>query len=165
VDFAIDFPGFIKTQKRRFKFSESAFVNEISQARTFCLLKDVEEMRRRGKALGGGLDNAVVVGDDGVLNPEGLRFPDECVRHKILDFIGDFSLAPAPILGHFTAYKTGHAMNQKALFALLNEPGYLEKVTPKTPAARSTLGLENLLAPIAPLALGPEGKTLPAFGG
>jgi UDP-3-O-[3-hydroxymyristoyl] N-acetylglucosamine deacetylase len=159
VDFTIDFPGFLKTQKRLFKFTESAFVKEISPARTFCLLKDVEQMQSGGKALGGGLDNAVVVCDDGILNPEGLRFPDECVRHKILDFIGDLSLAQAPILGHFTAHKTGHTLNQKVLAALLSLPGYLEKSEAKGEAARQPRNFEiSLKAPLAPLPLGPEGK-------
>jgi UDP-3-O-[3-hydroxymyristoyl] N-acetylglucosamine deacetylase len=159
VDFTIDFPGFLKTQKRRFKFSEAAFVNEISPARTFCLLKDVEMMKSHGKALGGGLDNAVVVGDDGILNPEGLRFPDECVRHKILDLIGDMSLAQAPILGHFTAHKTGHALNQKVLSALLSSPGYLEKCEPREAFSRQVKNFEFPLKPtISPLALGPDGE-------
>jgi UDP-3-O-[3-hydroxymyristoyl] N-acetylglucosamine deacetylase len=158
VDFTIDFPGFINTQRRRFKFSEAAFVKEISPARTFCLLKDVEEMKRRGKALGGGLDNAVVIGDDGVLNPEGLRFPDECARHKILDFIGDLSLAQAPILGHFTAYKAGHALNHRFLATLLNEPGYLEKINPNEAVARPARNFKVALSDLNPLPIGVEGK-------
>jgi UDP-3-O-[3-hydroxymyristoyl] N-acetylglucosamine deacetylase len=165
VDFTIDFPGFLKTQKRHFKFSESAFVSEISAARTFCLLKDVEMMKSQGKALGGGLDNAVVVGDDGILNPEGLRFPDECVRHKILDIIGDLSLAQAPILGHFTAYKTGHTLNQKVLATLLTQPGYLEKNGPMPIVAHTTRSFEiPLQTVINPRPLGSEGKAFnPVF--
>ncbi|MDR1546601.1 MAG: UDP-3-O-acyl-N-acetylglucosamine deacetylase [Deltaproteobacteria bacterium] len=137
VDFTIDFPGFLKVQNRVFTFSEQAFVSEIAPARTFCLLSDVEKMQRNGKALGGGLDNAVVVSDQGVLNPEGLRFPDECVRHKILDFLGDLALAQTPILGRFTACKAGHALNQRFLAEMLAAPDYLEPLTPAAPARRS----------------------------
>jgi UDP-3-O-[3-hydroxymyristoyl] N-acetylglucosamine deacetylase len=160
VDFTIDFPGFLKTQKRHFKFSESAFVSEISPARTFCLLKDVEYMKSHGKALGGGLDNAVVIGDEGVLNPEGLRFPDECARHKILDLIGDLSLAQAPILGHFTAHKSGHALNQRVLASLLSLPGYLEKSDHIAEPQRSTRNFEISLGALNPLTLAPEGEPL-----
>jgi UDP-3-O-[3-hydroxymyristoyl] N-acetylglucosamine deacetylase len=125
----IDFPGYIDQQKRSFTFSRSAYISEISPARTFCLEKDVEKMQRENLALGGGLDNAVVIGENGkVLNPEGLRFPDECARHKILDFMGDIALAQAPILGQFTLFKTGHTLNQRFLHELLKTPGLLELV-------------------------------------
>jgi UDP-3-O-[3-hydroxymyristoyl] N-acetylglucosamine deacetylase len=165
VDFTIDFPGFIKTQKRHFKFSETAFANEISPARTFCLLKDVEMMKSQGKALGGGLDNAVVVGDDGILNPEGLRFQDECVRHKILDLIGDLSLAQAPIIGHFTGFKTGHSLNHKIVTALLNTPGYLEKVDAASPVTvkASRTFVAPLKTVLNPPLLGPDGDRAPIF--
>jgi UDP-3-O-[3-hydroxymyristoyl] N-acetylglucosamine deacetylase len=128
IDFTIDFPGFIKTQSRSFTFSEASFVADIAPARTFCLLSDVEKMQKAGKALGGGLDNAVVVSDDGILNPEGLRFHDECVRHKILDFLGDLALAQLPIIGHFKAFKSGHGLNQRFLSTILSTPGILELV-------------------------------------
>jgi UDP-3-O-[3-hydroxymyristoyl] N-acetylglucosamine deacetylase len=126
VDFTIDFPGYIRSQKRHFTFSEAGFVHDIAPARTFCLLSDVRRMQAQGKALGGGLDNAVVLSDQGVLNPEGLRFEDECVRHKILDFIGDMTLAGAQIVGRFQIRKSGHALNQRFLSALLSAPGVLE---------------------------------------
>jgi UDP-3-O-[3-hydroxymyristoyl] N-acetylglucosamine deacetylase len=125
----IDFPGYIDQQTRSFTFSRSAYISEISPARTFCLEKDVERMQKNNLALGGGLDNAVVIGENGkVLNPEGLRFPDECARHKILDFMGDIALAQAPILGQFTLFKTGHTLNQRFLHELLKTPGLLELV-------------------------------------
>ncbi|MDR2198220.1 MAG: UDP-3-O-acyl-N-acetylglucosamine deacetylase [Deltaproteobacteria bacterium] len=127
IEATIDFPGYISSQTRSFAFSRSAFVSEICPARTFCLEKDVEKMRRDKLALGGGLDNAVVIGENGrVLNPEGLRFPDECVRHKILDFMGDIALAQAPVIGRFTLVKSGHALNQRFLRELLNTPGLVE---------------------------------------
>jgi UDP-3-O-[3-hydroxymyristoyl] N-acetylglucosamine deacetylase len=129
VDFSIDFPGIIKTQRRLFNFTEAKFVSEISSARTFCLLSDVEKMQKAGKALGGGLDNAVVVSDDGVLNPEGLRYSDECVRHKILDFLGDMALVQAPIVGRFKVSKSGHGFNHSFFSALMAAPGVLDKVT------------------------------------
>ena len=130
VDFSIDFPGYIADQARQFTFSESSFVSDIAPARTFCLLSDVERMQAAGKALGGDLDNAVVVSDSGVVNPEGLRFADECVRHKILDFIGDMTLAKAPILGRFKVRKSGHQLNQRFLAALLGTPGLVESRLP-----------------------------------
>jgi UDP-3-O-[3-hydroxymyristoyl] N-acetylglucosamine deacetylase len=131
VDLDIEFENFAKSQSRRFVLDGSSFVKEIAPARTFCLEKDVNFMRANNLALGGGLNNAVVVADDGsILNPEGLRFPDEFVRHKILDFIGDMALAGCPILGRFVAHKTGHALNQRFLKNILNAPGILEKVSP-----------------------------------
>jgi UDP-3-O-[3-hydroxymyristoyl] N-acetylglucosamine deacetylase len=96
------------------------FEEEISPARTFGFLSDVAELRSRGYALGGSLQNAIVMDDFGVLNEEGLRFPDEFVRHKILDLIGDFSLLGHPIICHVTAYKSGHAMTHKLLRELLS---------------------------------------------
>jgi UDP-3-O-[3-hydroxymyristoyl] N-acetylglucosamine deacetylase len=148
VEATIEFPGYIAQQTRRFTFSRSAFVSEICPARTFCLEKDVEMMQREGLALGGGLDNAVVVGENGkVLNPEGLRFRDECARHKILDFMGDMALAQAPIEGSFTLVKTGHTLNQRFLHGLLKTPGILELVS----NARET-GMSDFRAPVQTVA-------------
>ncbi|MDR2611695.1 MAG: UDP-3-O-acyl-N-acetylglucosamine deacetylase [Deltaproteobacteria bacterium] len=147
VECEIEFPGYVDAQRRRFSFSKSAFVSQIAPARTFCLEKDVEAMQKAGKALGGGLDNAVVIGGSGrVLNPEGLRFRDECVRHKILDFVGDMSLAGLPVVGHFTAVKTGHTLNRSFLEALLRTPGVLEKVTPGSEGKVETFELPPIPA-------------------
>ena len=93
--------------------SDRVFYREISRARTFGFLRDVESMKRMGLALGGSLENAIVVDDFNILNPEGLRFADEFVRHKILDIIGDLALCGMPVIGHFTSVKSGHALNQK----------------------------------------------------
>ncbi|MDL2260430.1 UDP-3-O-acyl-N-acetylglucosamine deacetylase, partial [Deltaproteobacteria bacterium OttesenSCG-928-K17] len=93
VEAHIDFGGAIGRHCFYYVESDQAFTSEICSSRTFCQLKDVEAMHSRGLALGGSLENAVVVGDDGILNPEGLRFDDEFVRHKILDFIGDLAMA------------------------------------------------------------------------
>ncbi|MDR2340380.1 MAG: UDP-3-O-acyl-N-acetylglucosamine deacetylase [Deltaproteobacteria bacterium] len=155
IDATIEFPGYIESQTRHFSFTRSAFVSEICPARTFCLERDVEAMQREGLALGGGLDNAVVIGENGkVLNPEGLRFPDECARHKILDFMGDMALAQAPIQGHFTIVRTGHTLNQRFLGELLRTPGLLELVQP-TPGT----GLSGFRLPVPSvpaLALAPQ---------
>jgi UDP-3-O-[3-hydroxymyristoyl] N-acetylglucosamine deacetylase len=101
----------LRGQRLRFDGGPAAFAAEIAPARTFGLLEDVERMHALGLARGGSLDNAVVLGDDGVLNPDGLRFPDECVRHKVLDMIGDLALLGAPVLGRFRAHRSGHAFN------------------------------------------------------
>ncbi|MDR2934428.1 MAG: UDP-3-O-acyl-N-acetylglucosamine deacetylase [Candidatus Adiutrix sp.] len=125
VEGHIDFGGFIGRQSFHYVASPSAYAEEISRARTFCLAQDVEYMRLNGLAKGGSLDNAVVVGDDGLLNPEGLRYRDEFVRHKILDFLGDLTLAGVPLLGHFTIRKSGHELNCRFVRAILAEPGLL----------------------------------------
>ncbi|MDR3152879.1 MAG: UDP-3-O-acyl-N-acetylglucosamine deacetylase [Deltaproteobacteria bacterium] len=148
IDCEIEFPGYVDLQRRVFRFSQSAFVSEIAPARTFCLERDVAAMQASGKALGGGLDNAVVIGGNGrVLNTEGLRFRDECVRHKILDFLGDLTLAQLPVAGRFTAVRTGHTMNRQFLQALLKTPGILEKVTSESPGH-----VENFELPPLPAA-------------
>jgi UDP-3-O-[3-hydroxymyristoyl] N-acetylglucosamine deacetylase len=125
VEGHIDFGGFIGRPSVHRVVSPAAYATEISRARTFCLAQDVENMRRQGLAKGGSLDNAVVVGDDGLLNPEGLRYGDEFVRHKILDFLGDLALAGAPLLGHFILHKPGHELNCCFVRAALAEPGLL----------------------------------------
>jgi UDP-3-O-[3-hydroxymyristoyl] N-acetylglucosamine deacetylase len=153
VDFAIDFPGAIQGQERRFAFSEASFVQDIAPARTFCLLSDVERMQAAGKALGGGLDNAVVLSGSEVVNPEGLRFKDECVRHKILDFIGDMALARAPLLGRFKARKSGHQLNQRFLAALLGTPGLVEILVPARTEASSPFSLRPGAAASEPFSL------------
>jgi UDP-3-O-[3-hydroxymyristoyl] N-acetylglucosamine deacetylase len=125
VEGHIDFGGFIGRQSFQYVASPAAYAEEISRARTFCLAQDVENMRLQGLAKGGSLDNAVVVGQDGLLNPEGLRYRDEFVRHKILDFLGDLALAGVPILGRFTIRKSGHELNCRFVRAVLAEPGLL----------------------------------------
>lgn len=108
----------IARQRFVFDVKGEVFRNDVSRARTFTLAKDVETLRQHGLALGGSLDNAVVVDGDAVLNPEGLRFVDECVRHKALDVLGDLALAGVPLLARFVGVKMGHAMNNKVLRAL-----------------------------------------------
>ena len=127
VEAHIDFGGAIGRHCFYYVESGRAFTREISRSRTFCQLKDVEMMQSRGLALGGSLDNAVVVGDDGILNPGGLRYDDEFVRHKILDFIGDLAMAGASVVGQFVLRKPGHELNWHFLAGAMAEPGLLEE--------------------------------------
>ena len=123
IDFSIDFPdAAIGAQRKVLRLSNGAFVRELCDSRTFCRRADVEAMRARGKALGGTLDNAVVVDGGRVENPGGLRHADEAVRHKMLDAMGDLALAGAPILGRYTGVRSGHAMTNRLLHALLSDP-------------------------------------------
>ena len=100
--------------------TEQSFVDEIAPARTFAFLKEVETLRQQGLALGGSLDNAIVVGETGVLNNT-LRYDDEFVRHKILDAIGDLALVGHPVIGHIVAHRGGHALHTKLAAKLLEE--------------------------------------------
>lgn len=117
VDISFD-KKLIQNQHYDFVLSQTGFRNEICRARTFGFYEDVEKMMKLGFMRGGSLDNAVVIKDEAVMNEGGLRFADEFVRHKLLDAIGDLSLAGAPIRGHFYGCCTGHAMNNKLLHAL-----------------------------------------------
>lgn len=108
----------IGTQEQETMLYNGNFRHELAQARTFGLLRDVQAMRSAGLALGGSLDNAVVLDDQDVINPEGLRFEDEFIRHKLLDAVGDLYLAGAPILGAYRADCGGHALNNALLHAL-----------------------------------------------
>ena len=116
------------TQAVTIDFAETSYLKEIARARTFGFMHEVEDLKDSGLALGGGLDNAVVLDEQGVLNAEGLRFADEFIRHKLLDAIGDLYLLGRPLLGAFTAHKSGHALNNRLARAALAEPGALENV-------------------------------------
>jgi len=117
----------IGRQEFSFNLGDQSFVEDLCKARTFAFLNDVEVMRANGLALGGSLDNALVLDGSGVVNNDGLRYADEPVRHKILDFIGDLGLMPFPLTGHFQVYCSGHAMNNMFCRHLLaNEMEYLE---------------------------------------
>lgn len=116
VHYIIDFPHpLIGRQELRWSFSQTGFDQDIARARTFGFLKDVQRVQRMGLARGGSLNNTIVFDDYGMLNREGFRYADECVRHKVLDFIGDLALAGTPIAGHFVAYKAGHALHHRLL--------------------------------------------------
>jgi len=121
----------IREEKLSLKITKRAFVNELAAARTFGFLKDVNSMRARGLAMGGSLENAIVIGEDRVLNKEGLRFKNEFVRHKILDMIGDFSLFGCPIEGHIVANKSGHRLNISFLKHLARSRDAWEVLEPK----------------------------------
>ena len=120
VHFTISFehPA-IQDQTLEIEFSNGNFREEISPARTFDFLHEVETLKAHGLAKGGSLQNAVILDDQGVINPEGLRFPDEFVRHKILDTLGDLMLIGLPLKGAYRGYKSGHALNLKLVQTLL----------------------------------------------
>ncbi|MDX1563096.1 MAG: UDP-3-O-acyl-N-acetylglucosamine deacetylase, partial [Gammaproteobacteria bacterium] len=115
-------------QRAGLDFSTTAFLKEISRARTFGFLKDVEHLRANDLALGGSLDNAIVMDDYRVLNEDGLRFRDEFVRHKVLDAVGDLYLLGSCLIGEFTGFKSGHKLNNLLLRALLERPDAYEEV-------------------------------------
>jgi len=112
----------IGAQSYHLRFSDVSYEEEIGAARTFGFLRDVEYLQARGLALGGSLKNAIVLDENRIINKEGLRFPDEFVRHKILDSIGDLALLGIPIIGHFVASKSGHRLNSLLLKELLLRP-------------------------------------------
>jgi UDP-3-O-[3-hydroxymyristoyl] N-acetylglucosamine deacetylase len=122
LDFTIDFPHPIfGTESRHVvvDFAEHSYVKEVARARTFAFMEDVEAMRSVGLALGGSLQNAIVIDETRVLNAEGLRYDNEFVKHKVLDAIGDLYLLGRPLIGQYTAYKPGHALNNLLARALL----------------------------------------------
>jgi UDP-3-O-[3-hydroxymyristoyl] N-acetylglucosamine deacetylase len=138
VNFEIEFehPIFRKHgQRASMDFSTAAFLREISRARTFGFMRDLEYMRSRNLALGGTLDNAIVLDDYRVLNEDGLRYEDEFVRHKILDAIGDLYLLGHSLIGEFTGYKSGHGLNNRLLRVLLADSTAWEEVTFDEPSA------------------------------
>lgn len=142
----IDFPGTaIGRQSLSVRVTPQSFRAALADSRTFTLLRDVERLQAAGLALGGSLDNAVVVDGQAVLNPGGLRRPDEFVRHKLLDVVGDLALAGAPIRGRFAGHRSGHALNNRLLRALLADPANWRAV----PAALAEGGAATLPAAAA----------------
>ena len=132
VGFTIDFehPVFRqRTQHAEVDFSTTSFVKEVSRARTFGFMRDIEQLRERRLALGGSLDNAVVLDDFRVLNEDGLRYEDEFVKHKVLDAIGDLYLLGHSLIGAFCGHKSGHALNNRLLQELLSIKDAWEEVT------------------------------------
>ena len=132
VGFAIDFdhPAFKEDyQAAEVDFSTTSFVKEVSRARTFGFMSQIETLRDNNLALGGSLDNAVVVDDYRILNEDGLRYVDEFVKHKILDSIGDLYLLGHSLIGAFSGHKSGHALNNKLLCTLLEQKDAWEEVT------------------------------------
>lgn len=132
LEFQIDFdhPAVDATgQKVEFDFGKGSYVQDIARARTFGFTSDVEYMRSRGLALGGGMDNAIVLDDYRVLNADGLRYGDEFVKHKILDAIGDLYVVGYPLLASYHAYRSGHALNNQLLRVLVEQQDAFEIVT------------------------------------
>ncbi len=123
VNFVVEFKNtIVGRQELHFDYSPEAYRQDIAFARTFGFTRDADYLTEKGLALGGSLKNAVIVGDDGVVNPEGLRSPDEFVRHKILDSIGDLSLLGIPVLGSYSGFKAGHAVNRMLMQEVLIHP-------------------------------------------
>jgi UDP-3-O-[3-hydroxymyristoyl] N-acetylglucosamine deacetylase len=151
VTYSISFDHpLLRHQSRTMKITEESFVEEIAPARTFGFLKEVEMLRQRGLALGGSLDNAIVLGETGVLNA--LRFEDEFVRHKILDVIGDLSLVGHPVIGHLVAHRGGHALHtafaarileERDAWRLVEAPADGEVAVPVTTKVRAAARLAN----------------------
>ena len=132
VNFNIAFnhPVFNKlSQSASIDFSSTSFLKEVSRARTFCFLRDVETLRARNLTLGGSMDNAIVLDDYRILNEDGLRYANEFVIHKILDAIGDIYLLGHSLIGEFSAHKSGHDLNNKLLRAMLEDKSVWEEVT------------------------------------
>jgi len=136
VNFEVYFnhPVFNKIkQDATIDFSSTSFLKEVSRARTFCFLRDVEALRERNLTLGGSMDNAIVLDDYRILNEDGLRYANEFVIHKILDAIGDIYLLGHSVIGEFRAYKSGHDLNNQLLCALLDEQSAWDEVTFEDP--------------------------------
>jgi len=144
IDFTIDFdePA-IGRQQLTLGLKNGAFLRELSAARTFCRASDIEQMQAHGRALGGTYENAVVYDGGRVLNAEGLRFPDEAVRHKMLDAFGDLATAGRPILGRYTGHRAGHQLTNRLLAALFADPANyaLRKCRPDEQRALPGAGL------------------------
>ncbi|MCP4355578.1 MAG: UDP-3-O-acyl-N-acetylglucosamine deacetylase [Proteobacteria bacterium] len=119
----------IPKQVKTFSLKSNSFKKDIARARTFCFQKDVEFLTSRGLGLGGGLDNAIVVGDFAVVNQDGLRFKDEFVRHKVLDCVGDLYMAGFPIIGRFNSRFTGHGLNNKLLREVFEDQNNWKYIT------------------------------------
>jgi UDP-3-O-[3-hydroxymyristoyl] N-acetylglucosamine deacetylase len=149
IAMSIDFTAAaIGQQSFELRLSEPNFRAQVAGARTFVQAQEVEQLRAAGLALGGSLDNAIVIDGDEVLNRAGLRYGNECVRHKVLDAVGDLALAGAPIIGRFRGCRSGHRTNNLLLRALLADPGAFRYVTAAgllgrgfTGATQVTLGL------------------------
>jgi UDP-3-O-[3-hydroxymyristoyl] N-acetylglucosamine deacetylase len=132
LSFEIDFqhPAIDKTgQRLDIDFAKVSYIRDVARARTFGFMQDVEALRNIGLARGGNMDNAIVMDEYRILNPDGLRYDDEFVKHKVLDAIGDLYLVGYPIIGAYSAFRSGHALNNKLLRALLADQKAYEIVT------------------------------------
>lgn len=146
VDYSIDFSHpFLKKQSFSGLFSPDVFKREVGCARTFGFLRDIEMLRANGLARGGSLENAIVIGDEDILNEGGLRYPDEFVRHKVLDMMGDIALVGAPIIGRLIAHRSGHALNHRLVQEILKRPARWEytDLIEKEESGKSALIMEE----------------------
>ena len=137
LDFTIDFPHPVFGSENRhvaIDFAEHSYIKEVSRARTFGFMQDVEALRAAGLILGGNLQNAIVLDETRILNSEGLRYDNEFAKHKVLDAIGDLYLLGHPLIGKYSAYKSGHGLNNALSRALLSRPDAWELVTFDAPA-------------------------------
>ena len=163
LDFTIDFPHPVFGSENRhviIDFAQHSYTKEVSRARTFGFMQDVEAMRSAGLALGGSLQNAIVLDETRVLNSEGLRYDNEFAKHKVLDAIGDLYLLGHPLIGKYTAFKSGHALNNAVSRALANVKGReLRHISRRQPAERGC-HLGNIL-----LFVGPGARALVRNGG
>ncbi|HKM15443.1 MAG TPA: UDP-3-O-acyl-N-acetylglucosamine deacetylase [Marinospirillum sp.] len=149
VGFSIDFdhPVFRdQKQNATIDFSTTSFVREVSRARTFGFMRDIEYLRSRNLALGGSMENAIVVDDYRILNEDGLRYEDEFVKHKVLDAIGDLYLLGKSLIGEFKGHKSGHGLNNKLLRELISNPDAWEIVTFEGEKARSPISYTSALS-------------------
>jgi UDP-3-O-[3-hydroxymyristoyl] N-acetylglucosamine deacetylase len=154
LDVEIDFPSdVIGRQRRVHELSPTAFRRDIARARTFGFMRDVERLWKAGFALGASLENTVAIGDDAVINPEGLRYADEFVRHKLLDAVGDLALAGAPLIANYRSYCGGHRMNFSVLEALFSDRSNYEIVEA---GSRRENGHADIATGIAVPAYGPD---------
>ena len=153
ISFTIEYPDTaIGYQSRSLEITPETYIKDLMQARTFCLRSEVEAMQEAGMGLGGSLDNAVVVDGTEVMNDGGLRYPDEFVRHKMLDLVGDLAIAGAPIRGHFIAHKTGHFHNANLLRKLFEE-GALGVIGPKPTVPMDIRAIRRILPHRFPMLL------------
>ena len=132
ISFAIDFDHPVVDQgacRTVVDIDEASFVREVSRARTFGFMRDLDYLKANNLARGGSMANAIVVGEDRILNDDGLRQNDEFVKHKVLDALGDLYLAGRPIIGHYLGHRSGHALNNKLLRKLFSDPSHYEVVT------------------------------------
>ncbi|MBE9515729.1 MAG: UDP-3-O-acyl-N-acetylglucosamine deacetylase [Proteobacteria bacterium] len=132
ISFSIDFDHPVLRQSDQavsFCFEKGSFVKDVSRARTFGFVHDVAQLQAQGLALGGGMDNAIVLDDDRILNEDKLRYYNEFVKHKVLDALGDLYLLGHPLIGAFSAHKSGHALNNRLILALLESSDSWERVT------------------------------------
>jgi UDP-3-O-[3-hydroxymyristoyl] N-acetylglucosamine deacetylase len=150
VEFTADFNHpLITNQALRVTLTDRVFEREVARARTFCFRRDIERMQEAGLAKGGSLENAIVVDEYSILNPEGLRYPDEFARHKVLDAIGDLALFGMPVLGALTAVKSGHALNQALVKKVLADPTChrVVRASAETEVPRARAAAPSLAAP------------------